>query len=177
MFAKSGLMTAPCGVPLPSRSRVHLRVRLPSTEATRRLAAACPGDPALVVGLTGPAFLAAQIARAMGVDPATALATDAALMETAGRAVLEVARQFLLAGANVIILLEGNLPTSDTVASDTWSDVVTPIANLTRFHKAVPIMVGPVDVGRCPYSADLSMPRVGDDPLALAALAGAAAAA
>ena len=123
-----------------------------ATEATRRLAAACPGDPALVVGLTGPAFLAAQIARAIGVDPATALATDAALMETAGRAVLEVARQFLLAGANVIILLEGNLPTSDTVASDTWSDVVTPIANLTRFHKAIPIMVGPVDVGRLPIS-------------------------
>jgi uroporphyrinogen-III decarboxylase len=121
-------------------------------EATRRLAAACPGDPALVVGLTGPACLAAQIALAIDVDPATAPASNPALLETAGRAVLESARQFLLAGANVIILLEGNLPASDALASDTWREMVTPIANLTRFHKAVPIMAGPVDLGRLPPS-------------------------
>jgi hypothetical protein len=141
---------------LDANSIAELIARAPrigaGVEATRRLAAVCPGDPALVVGLTGPAFLAAQIARAIGVDPATAQATDAALTETAGRAVLEVARQFLLAGANVIILLEGNLPASDAVASDTWRDTVTPIANLTRFHKAVPIMAGPVDFGRLPTS-------------------------
>jgi uroporphyrinogen-III decarboxylase len=121
-----------------------------AAEATRRLAAACPGDPTLVVGLTGPACLAAQIARAIDIDPASAPATDVSLMETAGRAVLEAARQFLLAGANVIVLLEANLPSPDTAASESWSDMVTPIANLTRFHKAVPILVGAVRIGGSP---------------------------
>ena len=65
---------------------------------------------------------------------------------------LEADRQFLLAGANAIILLEGNLPASDTVASDAWRDTVTPIANLTRFHRAVPILVGPVDFALLPTS-------------------------
>jgi uroporphyrinogen-III decarboxylase len=140
-----------------------------AAEATRRLAAACPGDPALVVGLTGPAFLAAQIASATGTPPAT----DSALMEMAGRAVLEAARQFLLAGANVIILLEGNLPPSDAVASNVWRDTVTPIANLTRFHRAVPIMVGPVDSQRLPLSMlpCFSTEAPGDLDLRLHALA------
>ncbi len=144
---------APCALrSLDADSIAELIARAPrigsAVEATRRLAAACPGDPALVVGLTGPASLAAQIASTTVTTPAT----DAALMETAGRAVLETARHFLLAGANVIILLEGNLPASDSVASDAWCDTVTPIANLTRFYKAVPIMAGPVDFGRLPTS-------------------------
>lgn len=111
-----------------------------AVEATRRLAATCPGEPALLAAFTGPASLAVQIAVAEG-DAAPKHAAFEAYLETGGRTVLEAARQFLLAGANVIMLLEEVLPERQTSSFDVWRSVINPIANLTRFHRALPIVL------------------------------------
>jgi len=121
-----------------------------AAEATRRLAATCPGEPVLVVALTGPGSLAKEMANAMGIDPVMALRNDTALLEIAGRTVLEVARLILLAGANVVFLLERDRPAADAGRSGTWASVVTPIANLAKFHKALTIMLAPPDAAPLP---------------------------
>lgn len=121
-----------------------------AVDATRRLAATAPGEPALVVALTGPGSLSAQMARAIGSEPAIPLSPTAPLLEIAGRTVLEVARLFLLAGANVVILLERDRPAAEIAISETWASVVTPISNLARFHKALPIMLTTPDATPLP---------------------------
>ena len=73
------------------------------------------------------------------VPAATTSAALEANLETAGRTVLESARQFLLAGANIIMVIEHALPEHQTSSFDSWKSVMTPIANLTRFHRALPM--------------------------------------
>jgi uroporphyrinogen-III decarboxylase len=107
-----------------------------ATEATRRLAAVCRGEPVLSVAIAGPA----ATARAFADDVATAIA-GVTLLERAGRTVFEFARQFLAAGANLIVLLENDISHLDSDGVETWRAAVAPIANLSRFHKAVPVML------------------------------------
>jgi uroporphyrinogen-III decarboxylase len=110
-----------------------------ATEATRRLAAVCRGEPVLSVAIAGPA----ATAQAFADDAATGSTNfvGATLLERAGRTVFEFARQFLAAGANLIVLLENDISHLDTDGVETWRAAVAPIANLSRFHKAVPVML------------------------------------
>jgi hypothetical protein len=55
--------------------------------------------------------------------------------------VLEAARQFLLAGANIVTILEQALPERQSSGFDSWKGVVTPITNLARFHRALPLVL------------------------------------
>jgi uroporphyrinogen-III decarboxylase len=110
-----------------------------ATEATRRLAAVCRGEPVLSVAIAGPA----ATAQALADDVATGSTNfaGATLLERAGRTVFEFARQFLAAGANLIVLLESDISHLDSDGVETWRAAVAPIANLSRFHKAVPVML------------------------------------
>jgi uroporphyrinogen-III decarboxylase len=110
-----------------------------ATEATRRLGAVCRGEPVLSVAIAGPAATAQAFA-----DDSAAGSTNfagATLLERAGRTVFEFARQFLAAGANLIVLLENDISHLDSDGVETWRAAVAPIANLSRFHKAVPVML------------------------------------
>jgi hypothetical protein len=109
-------------------------------EAMRRLAVTCPGEPALVAALAGPASLSVQIAEASGHNVIENPIFEVYL-ETAGRTVLEAARQFLLAGANIVTILEQALPERQSSGFDSWKGVVTPITNLARFHRALPLVL------------------------------------
>jgi Uroporphyrinogen decarboxylase (URO-D) len=132
-------------------------------EAIRRLAVTCPGEPVLVAALTGPAALAVQIAAAAG-QAATVSAALEAYLETAGRTVLESARQFLLAGANIIMVIEHALPEHQTSSFDGWKSVMTPIANLTRFHRALPMVLATwtsEDLGALPAAIVPCLPLQG----------------
>jgi len=105
-------------------------------EATRRLAATVQGEPALAVVMTGPVTFTEQLS---GLDfshiPSEKEANAVAMLEYAGKFLLELNRQFLLAGANLIVLLEDYLP--QPVLSGSWYSVVTPVVNVARFHKAL----------------------------------------
>lgn len=110
-------------------------------EATRRLAATARGEPALVAGVTGPMTLAGQLG---GAAFAEALEKDggAEWIECAGRLSLAVVRQFLKAGANVVLFLEqapALIPGSK--AFEAWASVIAPIANTARFHQALPVIL------------------------------------
>lgn len=124
---------------LPERVAKAPRIAA-AAEAVRRLAVTSPGEPILVAALAGPASLAIQIAQSLGQNAYHNVAFEAYL-ETAGRTVLEVARQFLLAGANMITIVERALPERQSSDFDVWKGAVTPMVNLTRFHKALPMVL------------------------------------
>ena len=100
-----------------------------AVEATRRLAVTAD-DAALAVALCGPARLAAQL----GQSPA-----DQAAMETCGAVLLTLAKAFLEAGANLLLLVEAEpLPAA---SADGWRSAVSPLVNVARFHQAAPAVV------------------------------------
>jgi len=114
-----------------------------AVEATRRLAASV-ADVALAAALPGPG---------RGDDP------------------LPLARAFLEAGANLLLLVEERpLPAGSGAA---WQAAATTVANVARFHQAVPVVVlagGAADAAAGPRGAMVCVPDpAGGQGLALAA--------
>ena len=99
-------------------------------EATRRLSATARGEPLLVAALTGPTTLAGELAGEGAVS--------AAILERAGAIGVELAGEFCRAGANLIVLLETELPSDDAM----WRSAVGPIVKVARFHQAPAVLVG-----------------------------------
>lgn len=128
-------------------------------EATQRLAATVRGEPALVAGITGPLTLARQLAgpdfaEAMGAGDERAWRT----LDFASRLAVAVAREFLKAGASVLLLQEDDaLPAPDCTAFAEWKSAIVPLANVARFHQAMPILV-PAAPGNAKRVLDL-LPR------------------
>lgn len=106
----------------------HPRVAA-AVEATRRLAVTAEGA-ALAVALCGPAQLAAQL----GQSP-----TDQAALETCGAVLLTLAKAFLEAGANLLLLVEAE-PLS-AASADGWRSAASPLVNVARFHQAAAAVV------------------------------------
>jgi hypothetical protein len=118
-----------------------------AVEATRRLAVTAE-DAALAVALCGPARLAAQL----GQSPA-----DHAALETCGAVLLALAKAFLEAGANLLLLVEAEpLPTSP----DAWRSAVTPLVNVARFHQAAAavVLADSADAAVAPRGAVVCLP-------------------
>lgn len=117
------------GAGAPAQQAVqHPRVAA-AVEATRRLAVTAEGA-ALAVALCGPAQLAAQL----GQSP-----TDQAALETCGAVLLTLAKAFLEAGANLLLLVEAE-PLS-AASADGWRSAASPLVNVARFHQAAAAVV------------------------------------
>ena len=135
----------------------HPRVEA-AVEATARLAATIPGEPALVAALTGPATLAAEV----GGEWFEAAAAQGgagvdAFFEAVGQVALAVTKRFLEAGANLVVLVETAAPAEAT--REAWRSAVTPLANVTRFHQAAPVMVLAEDWSAAPPSVGVCAPE------------------
>jgi hypothetical protein len=117
-------------------------------EATRRLAVTAD-DAALAVALCGPARLAAQLGQA----PA-----DPAVLERCGAVLLELAKAFLQAGANLLLVVEEEgLPAE---CGDGWRSAAAPLVNLARFHQAAAavVLADPAGAAAAPRGAVLCLP-------------------
>jgi hypothetical protein len=119
-----------------------------AVEATRRLAVTAD-DAALAVALCGPARLAAQLGRSP---------TDQATLETCGAVLLTLAKAFLEAGANLLLLVEAEpLPAA---YADGWRSAATPVVNVARFHQAAAALVlaDSADAAIAPRGAVVCLP-------------------
>jgi len=119
-----------------------------AVEATRRLAATAD-DAALAVALCGPARLAAQL----GHSP-----TDHAVLEPCGAMLLALAKAFLEAGANLLLVVEAEaLPAA---SGDSWRSAATPLVNVARFHQAAAVVVlaDPASAAVAPRGAVVCLP-------------------
>lgn len=119
-----------------------------AVEATRRLAVTAE-DAVLAVALCGPARLAAQL----GQSPA-----DHAALETCGAVLLALAKAFLEAGANLLLLVEAE-PLPATSAGG-WRSAATPLVNVARFHQAAAavVLADPADAAIAPRGAVVCLP-------------------
>jgi hypothetical protein len=125
----------------------HPRV-VAAVEATRRLAVT-GDDAALAVALCGPARLAVQLGR----SPA-----DQAALETCGAVLLTLAKAFLEAGANLLLLVEAEpLPAA---SAGGWRSAATPLVNVARFHQAAAavVLADPADAAIAPRGAVVCLP-------------------
>lgn len=142
--AADGLTAAAAGAgPVTAHPRVAAAV-----EATRRLAITA-GDAALAVALCGPARLAAQL----GQPPA-----DPGPLETSADLLLGLAKAFLDAGANLLLLVETEpLPPA---YADSWRSAATPLVNVARFHQAVAaaVLVDAASAAMAPRGAVICLP-------------------
>jgi hypothetical protein len=132
---------------LAAGSAAHPRVAA-AVEATRRLAVTAD-DAALAVALCGPARLAAQLGRSP---------TDEAALETCGAVLLTLAKAFLEAGANLLLLVEAEpLPAA---SADGWRSAATPVVNVARFHQAAAALVlaDSADAAIAPRGAVVCLP-------------------
>ncbi len=119
-----------------------------AVEATRRLAVTAD-DAALAVALCGPAGLATQL----GHSPA-----DHTALETCSAVLLALAKAFLEAGANLLLLVEAEpLPAA---SADGWRSAVTPLVNVARFHQAAAavVLADPADAAFAPRGAVVCLP-------------------
>jgi hypothetical protein len=124
----------------------HPRVAA-AVEATGRLAATT--DAAVAAALCGPARLAAQL----GLVPA-----DAAVLERCGALLLTLAKAFLDAGANLLLLVEDE--TLPAGSGDGWRSAAAPLVNVARFHQAAPVVVlaDPADAVVAPRGSVVCLP-------------------
>ena len=132
---------------LATTSAAHPRVAA-AVEATRRLAVTAD-DAALAVALCGPARLAAEL----GQSP-----VDQAALETCGAVLLTLAKAFLEAGANLLLLVEAEpLPAASAGA---WRSAATPLVNVARFHQAAAavVLADPADAAIAPRGAVVCLP-------------------
>lgn len=147
------------------RAVAHPRVEA-AVEATARLAVTLAGppagDPVLVAALTGPATLAAQLGGEWFTGAAEAGHAEAeAFLEAVGQVALAVTKRFLAAGTHLVVLVEAGVP--PVAVQEAWRDALTPLANVTRFHQAAPVMVlesaGPDGCARVPPSVGICVPE------------------
>ena len=128
-----------------------------AVEATRRLAITAD-DAALAVALCGPARLAAELGPSpvdaeLGPSP-----VDRAAWETCGAVLLTLAKAFLEAGANLLLLVEAEpLPAA---SADAWRSAATPLVNVARFHQAAAavVLADSADAALAPRGAVVCLP-------------------
>lgn len=118
-----------------SRGRVPIAV-----EVVRRLKPLVRDDFLLVAGVTGPLTLAALLASAGASESEGAHALPDSALNLAADVAPVVARALVEAGANVILIREAILPSSETAMVDWFSRLAITI-NIVRFFEALPVLL------------------------------------
>lgn len=118
---------------LASKGRIPVAL-----EVIRRLKSMVRDDVLLAAGVSGPFRLAAQLAKAGHNAPATE-EIPAGALELAAEATAAVAKAFVEAGANVVIISEDPPAWQSGVAS--LGSLLATTTNIVRFYQALPVLV------------------------------------
>lgn len=92
---------------------------------------------ALAVALPGPWATAAYLSAPAGAP------NWADYLAAAGGATLQAARAACEAGADLILLIEPELPAAAHMSRAVWLTMLETICNVTRFHEALPVLLMP----------------------------------
>jgi Uroporphyrinogen decarboxylase (URO-D) len=132
-FADADWLRAQCG----SADQILSRGRIPIVaEVLRRLKTVMKDDPALVVGVTGPLKMATQLAGALPENvPTTELA------EFTAEITATLAKYFVEAGADVVLMMESLPPAANTEMWAWWRSLLDPVINVIRFYETLPALL------------------------------------
>jgi Uroporphyrinogen decarboxylase (URO-D) len=132
-FADADWLRAQCG----SADQILSRGRVPIVaEVLRRLKTVMKDDPALVVGITGPLKMAAQLA---GASPENVATNE--LAEFTAEITAALAKYFVEAGADMVLVMESLPPTANAEMWDWWRSLLDPVINVIRFYEALPALL------------------------------------
>jgi hypothetical protein len=107
----------------------------------QRLKVMLKDQPALMVNVTGPFSLAAQLLRHYDQGQLEALPVSWELVEFASEVIFAVASKYLEAGADVIVISENMSPELPAEVIERWALLLTPVINSIRFYEALPILL------------------------------------
>jgi len=102
-------------------------------DVLRRLKTMLPGEPALMVRVTGPYTLASQLAGSEQLWPG--------IVEFTAEIVTKLASTLAEAGADVVLIAEETLPEITTDLCDQWSGLLSTVVNVVRFYDALPVLL------------------------------------
>jgi len=108
-------------------------------EVLQRLKAMLRDEPALMVRVTGPLTLAAQLLSPGDLD--TPASVPSSLIECAAEVTACVAKEFVAAGADAIFLTEDFLPDLPDENYQHWAALLEPVINLVRFYDCLPVLL------------------------------------
>ncbi len=123
--------SAGSGDQVASKGRVPVAV-----EVLKRARVMLKDEPALIARITGPLTLA----RSQVVDPQHG-AFDCRAVQSCAEALAGLAKAYVEAGADLILLVETVLPAPEPDMVDWWASLLVPIINVVRFYEAVPVLV------------------------------------
>ncbi len=123
--------SAGSGDQVASKGRVPVAV-----EVLKRARVMLKDEPALIARITGPLTLA----RSQVVDPQHG-AFDCRAVQSCAEALGGLAKAYVEAGADLILLVETVLPAPEPDMVDWWASLLVPIINVVRFYEAVPVLV------------------------------------
>jgi len=130
----------PGGLRSPEEAAKNGRVPV-AVEVIRRMNAVANRDFLLMAGVTGPLTLAARITQSEQKDPLPSEELSDAAKELAATVVTEMARTFLEAGADTIIIQEESVPALSAESCEAWANLVAPTINVVRFYEALPLLL------------------------------------
>jgi uroporphyrinogen-III decarboxylase len=116
--------------------------RIPvAAEVTRRLTSLVRDEALLLAGVSGPFTLAARLLQIGEHEWASANDTFSSALDLAAAMLTQTASAFVEAGAHVIMIHEHVLPRLSAESNESWSDLLSPIFNVIRFYRALPVLV------------------------------------
>ncbi|MBZ5664789.1 MAG: uroporphyrinogen decarboxylase family protein [Acidobacteriia bacterium] len=113
------------------------RIRV-AVEVLQRLKVMLKDEPALMVRVTGPHTLAAQLT-APSSPPPDSPPDD--VLEFAAEVTSSLVKGYLEAGADVVILTESTLPAKSPGDFERWRTLLDPVVNVIRFFEALPVVL------------------------------------
>ncbi len=113
--------------------------RIPvASQVLQRLKVMLKDEPALMVAVSGPLTLAAQLAAGSGGDNDLSVPD---LVEFAAEVTARVSQTFIEAGADVVLLVESAPRDLSPEMWDSWASLLDPIVNVIRFYEALPVLL------------------------------------
>ncbi len=110
-------------------------------EVIRRLTSLLRDDALLMVGVSGPFTLAAQLLQVAEQEIGDADELPSSALEVAAAVLALLASTLLEAGAQVIFIREDFLPRLSPESCENWGNLLSPTFNIIRFFGALPVLL------------------------------------
>lgn len=114
-----------------------------AVEVIARMKPLIRGQSLLMAGVTGPLTLAALLTQMKDTNGNLDRDPGAATMDLAGDVTASVAREFVEAGADTILIREQVLPSLSAETAADWATRLATTINIIRFYGALPVLLLP----------------------------------